>query len=70
MKKMVEGHTNLHKTPPSCLLTKVTCLHKIDGIKKIAKKMKLIAKIVNKKNNHTRMFTVEFYQIEKANNFS
>jgi hypothetical protein len=32
--------------------------------------MKLVAKIVNNKNNHTRMFIAELYQIEKANNFS
>jgi hypothetical protein len=37
MKKVVEGHTDPHKTPPSCLLTKLTCLHRIDGITKIAK---------------------------------
>jgi hypothetical protein len=70
MKKVVEGHTDLHKTPPSYLLTRLKCLHRIDGIKEIAKKMKLVAKIVNNKNNHTRMFNIELYQIEKANNFS
>jgi hypothetical protein len=32
--------------------------------------MKLVAKIVNNKNNYTKMFTIELYQIEKANNFS
>jgi len=70
MKKVVEGHNDPHKTPPSCLLTKLTCLHRIDELKKIAKKMKLVAKIVNNENNHTKMFTIELYQIEKANNFS
>jgi hypothetical protein len=57
MKKVVEGHIDLHKTRPSCLLTRLTCLHRIDGIKKIAKNLKLVAKIVN----HTRMFTIELY---------
>jgi hypothetical protein len=70
MKKVVEGHTEPHKTPPSCLLIRLTSLHRIDGVTKIAKKMKMVTKIINNKNNHKRMFTVELCQIEKANKFS
>jgi hypothetical protein len=37
MKKVVEGHIDLHKTPPSCVLTKLTCLHRTNGTTKIGK---------------------------------
>jgi hypothetical protein len=37
MKKVVEGPIDPHKTPPSCVLTKLTCLHRINGTTKIAK---------------------------------
>jgi hypothetical protein len=31
--------------------------------------MKLVAKIIKNKNNHIKMFTAKFCQIEKANFF-
>jgi hypothetical protein len=36
MKKVVEGRINPHKTPPNCVMTKLTCLHRTNGTTKIA----------------------------------
>jgi hypothetical protein len=70
MKKVVEGHIDPHKTPPSCVMTKLTCLHRTNGTTKIAKNNEVGCQNYKQKKTHTRIFNVKLYQIEKANNFS
>lgn len=63
------GRSHWPSQNSSKLCSDHVCIEQMEQ-QKLQKILKLVAKTINNKNNHTRMFTVKLCQIEKANNFS
>ncbi len=63
------GRSHWPSQNSSKLCSNHVCIEKMEQ-QIFLKILKLVAKIINNKNNHTRMFNVKLCQIEKANNFS